>query len=289
MEWSDRMNAAIDYIEENLAGEIDFTEAANRAFCSIYHFHRMFFALNGITPVEYTRRRRLTLAATEISSNSGRIIDIAMRYGYNSPDAFTRAFRNLHGVTPQAAREPGVTLTAFPRIFFNVVSNGGKDMDYRIVNKPAFSVALKVRQFTNVDGQNFNDIPKWWEELLASPDCEALTVLSGNKPGDVTGGGMLGVCYGEEETGDFYYAIAVEITDDVQTGKFEKMVIPATTWAVFDCILPELQEITGKIYSEWYASTGYEHPAVPDLEVYLNMDVDEKMKCRVCAPIGKRK
>ena len=100
MEWSDRMNAAISYIEDNLAGEIDFNEVANRALCSTYHFQRMFYAIIGITPVEYIRRRRLTLAAMEITSTRVKVIDVAIKYGYDSPVSFTRAFRNMHGVTP---------------------------------------------------------------------------------------------------------------------------------------------------------------------------------------------
>lgn len=107
MEWSERMNAAIAYIEDNLAGEIDFNEAAKRACCSLFHFQRMFFAIIGVTPAEYARRRRLTLAARELTTNGDKVIDIALKYGYDSPDSFTRAFRNAHGLTPLAAREPG--------------------------------------------------------------------------------------------------------------------------------------------------------------------------------------
>ncbi|MGD9142959.1 MAG: AraC family transcriptional regulator [Dehalococcoidia bacterium] len=143
MEWSERMNAAISYIEDNLDGEVLTTEAAKRAACSSFHFQRLFFAVLGVTPAEYTRRRRLTLAATELSSGKSKVIDIAMKYGYDSPEAFTRAFRSLHGVTPTAAREPGVTLTAYPRIFFNIKLTGGTDMDYRITEKPAFEVVVK--------------------------------------------------------------------------------------------------------------------------------------------------
>src|SRR4030043_446739 len=93
MEWSERMNAALDYIEDNLAGEIDFTEAARRAACSTFHFQRIFFAINGLTPVEYARRGRLTLAATELSSGNSKVIDIAMKYGYDSPDDSSVAAR----------------------------------------------------------------------------------------------------------------------------------------------------------------------------------------------------
>jgi AraC family transcriptional regulator len=289
MEWSERMNAAVDYIEENLAGEINYTEAAKRACCSTFHFQRVFFAVNGITPVEYARRRRLTQAARELISTSARVIDIALKYGYESPDAFTRAFRNLHGVTPQAAREPGVVLTSYPRISFHIELKGGNDMDYRIMEKPAFPVALKVRQFTNVNGQNLKDIPEWWEEFMASSDYQEMNAISGKKPGEITGGVMLGVCYGEAETGEFYYGIAVELPDGASPGKFEKMEIPATTWAVFDCTLANLQDVTKRVFGEWYVSTGYEHPGTPDLEVYLPEGEGQDMQCEIWAPVVKKK
>ena len=289
MEWSERMNAAIDYIEDNLAGEIDFTKAAEKACCSTFHFQRVFFAINGLTPAEYSRRRRLTLAATELTSGKEKIIDTAIKYGYESPDAFTRAFRNLHGVTPTAAREPGVTLTAYPRISFHIELKGGNDMDYKILKKPAFPIALTSRQFTNVDGQNLKDIPKWWGEFLKSPECSQMTSLTGNSPGTVTGGEMLGVCYGEADTGEFSYGIAVELPEGASSGKFEKMEIPATTWAVFDCTLANLQEITKQIFGEWYISTGYEHPGTPDMEVYLPEGTVQDMKCQIWAPVIKKK
>ena len=289
MDWSERMNAAVDYIEENLTGELDFNKAAEKAACSSFHFHRMFFAIISVTPAEYVRRRRLTLAATELSSGGKKVIDIAMNYGYDSPDAFTRAFRNMHGVTPTAAREPGVMLSAYPRISFHIELKGGSNMDYKIIKKPAFSIAMTSREFTNINGQNLKDIPAWWEEFLASPDCAALTGLTGDSSGAITGGVMLGVCYGAADTGEFSYAIAVELPDGAGSGKFEKMEIPATTWAVFDCILDNLQDVTKQIFGEWYMATGYEHPGTPDLEVYLPEGEGDDMKCQIWAPVVKKK
>jgi AraC family transcriptional regulator len=283
------MNAAIDYIEENLADEINYTRAAEKACCSTFHFHRVFLAVNGLTPVEYVRRRRLTLAATELLDGNKTVIDIAMKYGYDSPNAFTRAFRQMHGVTPTAAREPGVTLTSYPRISFYIELKGGNDMDYRILKKPAFPVAITSRKFTNIGGQNFKDIPAWWQEFLASPDCAEMTALSGNVPGSITGGVMLGVCWGEEKSGDFYYGIAVELLKGSGPGKFEKMEIQATTWAIFDCTLGNLQDITRQIFGEWYSSTGYEHPGTADLEVYLPEGDGDEMKCQIWAPVLKKK
>jgi AraC family transcriptional regulator len=288
MEWSERMSAALDYIEENLAGEVNHAKAAHIACYSPFYFQRLFMLVSGITLAEYIRRRRLTQAAMELSFGKPKVIDVAIKYGYDSPDAFTRAFRNMHGVTPQAAREPGTTLRAFPRISFQIELKGGDVMDYRILVKPAFPAAIAARQFTNVDGQNFKDIPEWWDEFTASLDCATLTALSSNKPGVVTGGVMLGVCYGEVDTGEFYYGIAVELSEGGSPGKFEKMVIPATAWAVFGCTLADIQDVTKHIFRDWYISTGYEHPGTPDLEVYLPEGNGEEMKCEIWAPIVKK-
>ncbi len=124
MDFLKNMNEAIKYIEENLTNDIDFKEVARRAFCSEYHFRRMFSFLTGITLSEYIRRRRLTLAAFELKDSNVKVIDIAMKYGYNSPDSFTRAFQNLHGITPSEARNNGHSLKAYPRITFHLSIKG---------------------------------------------------------------------------------------------------------------------------------------------------------------------
>lgn len=295
MEWSERMNAAIDYIEDNLAGEIDFSEASKKACCSTFHFQRMFFAIIGVTPAEYSRQRRLTLAARELTTSSDKVIDIAVKYGYDSPDAFTRAFRNVQGVTPQAARGPEVKLAAFPRISFNIELKGGNDMDYRLIKKKAFNIALTKKRFTTNGGQNFILIPKWWQEFLKSPDYAAMLALTGEKAGAVTGGSMLGICMEGEPIKDpqnykFYYGIAVELPPKGGAGKFEKMEVPAATWAVFDCTLDNLQDVTKRIYSEWFPSTGYEHAPAPELEIYLPEDPRSKvMQCQIWIPVVDKK
>ena len=118
MDWLQRLNRAMDYIEEHLADRISYDEIARIACCSTYHFRRMFPFLTGITLSEYIRRRRLTLAAFELQTTGAKVIDVALKYGYQSPEAFARAFKQLHGVMPVAARDPGVTLKAYPRMTF---------------------------------------------------------------------------------------------------------------------------------------------------------------------------
>jgi AraC family transcriptional regulator len=293
MEWSERMNAAIGYIENNLAGEIDFNKAAEMACCSLFHFQRMFFAIIGTTPAEYARRRRLTLAAKDLISTDDKVIDIAMKYGYDAPDSFTRAFRQMHGITPRAAREPGVKLMAFPRISFSIELKGGSDMDYTIIEKPGFNIAITKKRFSTAGGQNFIKIPQWWNEFVKSPDCAALEALTRGKLGTVTGSSMLGVCMEDEPVKDptnyqFYYGIAVELPPGDGAGKFEKMAVPPATWAVFDCTLANLQDVTKRIFSEWFPSTGYEHDAKPELEIYIENPVGKEMQCQIWIPVVKQ-
>lgn len=162
-------------------------------------------------------------------------------------------------------------------------------MDYKIIKKPAFQVATKARQFTNLNGQNFKDVPVFWQEFINSPEHPQMLSITDNRVGVMTGGEMLGVCYGEAETGDFYYGIAVELPQGFSPGPFEKMEIPATTWAVFDCTLANLQDVTKQIFGEWYLATGYEHPGTPDLEVYLPEGSGDDMKVQIWAPVVKKK
>jgi AraC family transcriptional regulator len=292
MEWSERMNAAISYIEDNLAGEIDFKQAAQKACCSLFHFQRMFMVINGFTPVEYARKRRLTLAARELTSGNAKVIDLAVKYGYDSPDSFTRAFRNVHGITPQAARAPGVKLTAFPRISFNIILKGGNDMDYTIIEKPAFDILGRSRKFHTKNGENFIKIPQFWQEYMKTDEYKTLCNLTGGKPGPVTGGGCLGVCFAYEGANfeSFSYGIGIEKPAKKSPVKFEVIPVPAAAWAVFDCTLDNLQDITKRIYSEWFPSTGYEHAPAPEIEVYLPGDFNNTaMKCQIWIPVVKKK
>lgn len=135
-----RLNEALNYVEENLLYTVDMKEVARIACCSEYHFTRMFSFLSGVTFSEYIRRRRLTLAAMELGRNDSKIIDLALKYGYTSPDSFTRAFQSMHGVTPSEVRDHSPSLKAFPRMTFQLSIQGGSEMNYRIEEKEAFRI-----------------------------------------------------------------------------------------------------------------------------------------------------
>ena len=307
MEWSERMNTAIDYIEENLAGEIDFNEAAEKACYSLFHFRRMFMVLIGVTPSEYIRRRRLTLAARELLSGNYRIIDIAMKYGYDSPDSFSRAFRQLNGVTPQAARKLGVMLMAFPRISFPILVKGGNDMDYRIIEKPSFDVVGKARKISTMNGENSRNIPKFWHEFINSKNGEkVLMELTEGKPGPITGALELGICFGESVKEGWWespklsagyegiiYVIGAEKPDKPVPKGFKVYHIPAATWAIFEAVGPltkAIQDITVRIFQEWFPSTGYEHDGKPELDFLLPGDPNStNHHYQMWIPIVKKK
>ena len=156
------IRAAIDYIEKNLTEDIDVHDVAARAYVSAYHFQRVFSAMCGVPLGEYIRRRRLTQAAQELLCGA-KVIDTAVKYGYDSPDSFARAFRRFHGVPPSQAAQPGVMLHSFAPMKINTNQEGGTMLEYKIVEKAAFTVVGYKKQFSNET--SYQEIPKWWEEM----------------------------------------------------------------------------------------------------------------------------
>lgn len=175
------MNEALTYIEDHLEGTIDLKEVAKRAFCSEYHFKRLFSLLSGITISEYIRRRRLTVAALKLKDPHAKVIDIAMQYGYHSPDSFSRAFQNYHGIKPSLVRYSNQNLKAFPRIAFQLTINGGIEMNYRIVKKEAFKI---VGVKYEVEMVNEILTPAYEDMIAAIPDSiiTELESISNHEP-----------------------------------------------------------------------------------------------------------
>lgn len=243
--------------------------------------------ITGYTVAEYIRNRRLTLAAQELAiSPRTRVIDTALKYGYDSPEAFAKAFRRAHGTTPSAAREPGANLKAFPRISFHLSLKGDKDMDYRIIEKDAFKVTGKVIRLTTKDGENLRRIPQFWDECNADGTCEKLCAIDTKQP-------LLGICMDfQENMEEFSYMVAVENVNDSADAGFETREIPAATWAIFTSVGPmpnAIQDVWARIFQEWFPATGFEHANAPELEVYPVGDASSKdYKCEVWIPIVKK-
>ena len=255
------MNNAMVYIEEHLTEDIDYSEVSKIAYCSEYHFKRMFSFLSGISLSEYIRRRRLTLAALDLKDRDLRIIDVAVKYGYNSADSFSRAFHSLHGILPSEARSENTQLKAYPRMTFQLSIQGGCEMNYRIVEKEAFKlVGFKKRVPVLFKGVN-PEIAKM-TELLTMDVINQLKAISNVEP---TGIISASTNFSEgrmEERGELDHYIGVATSSD-ETAELDVLKIEASTWAVFESIGPfpeTLQNVWGRIYSEWFPSSGYDEP-----------------------------
>ncbi len=284
MEWLNRLNRAIDYIEENLLEEVKVNVAAREAASSVFHFQRSFMMLTGVTVSEYVRRRRLTLAAQELASTDGiKVIDLALKYGYETPESFTKAFSKLHGLPPSQVKRKGVNLKAFPRITFTLSIKGVVGMNYRIIEKGSFKLAGKSIKVSTINGENYRAIPAFWVQCNNDGTSEKICDINPQKP-------MLGVCMNDfdKEMNTFTYLIAVE-SEDKDTLGFEVHEIPASTWAVFESVGPmptAIQDVWKRIYSEWFPATGYEHAGLPELEVYYEGDMSSaNYSCEVWIPV----
>lgn len=291
MEWLSRMTKALEYLEEHLQDEINLNEVARIACSSPFHFQRMFHVLTDVTVGEYVRRRRLTLAAQELVTTKEKIIEIAFKYGYDSPESFTRAFHRLHGLSPSAAREPGTNLKMYPRMSFHITLKGDQDMDYKIVDKPAFKVMGKGISASSKDGAHLKRLPDFWRECNQSGFTAQLEKMADKN--SVTGECKLGICMeSKPESMEFMYFIGVENTKDVIQEGFTVKEIPAATWAIFETTGPmpkAMQDLNKRIYSEWFPSTGYERAGDQDMEVYPpGRNDDDNYRSEVWIPIIKK-
>jgi AraC family transcriptional regulator len=267
------MNGAIKYIEDNLTDDIDFKVVARMALCSEYHFKRMFSFLAGISLSEYIRRRRLTLAAFELKNSNVKVIDIAIKYGYSSPDSFTRAFQHLHGITPSEARINGHSMKAYPKMTFQLSIKGVNEMNYRIKEKEPFRiVGIKKRVPIVFNGVN-QEIASMWESL-SMEKINQLKSISNVEPAGLLSASTNFSESRMQEQGELDHYIGVATTNECPDN-LTALEVPASTWAVFEAIGPfpeTLQDVWGRIYSEWFPSSNYEQLEGP--EILWNKDKD---------------
>lgn len=268
MDSLDRMNAAVSYIEDHLDEMLDFKKVAQIACCSSYQFQRVFSFVTGVTLSEYVRRRRLSIAAFELQNSCLKIIDIALKYGYESPAAFTRAFQAMHGIAPMLARTKGVSLKTYPRITFQLIIKGVVEMNYKIIAKEEFILMGKKRVLPLGDNEAESQI---WNEFFEDgtnttlfknrhykePFWQAAVALDNNNGLDAT------------------LFIGAEYTGTLPEG-MDTITIPAGTWAVFTVkgTLPNaVCEMVNRIEIEWLPASDYKRTGnIFDLEVFPQGD-----------------
>ena len=260
MTWYERMNAAIEYIESNIYNSINFDEIAKIVGQSAINFQRTFSIVTDISVFEYIRRRRLTLAAFDIQNTNDKVIDVALKHGYESPEAFTRAFKEMHGTSPTNARKQALALKAYPRITFLLSIKGAEAMEYRVEQKEAFSVYGIEAIFTTEDDEMLKNIPVFWKECWESGKCGELLKSTGGPTS-----GIHAVC-GYRKTGGntFPYMIFTRYIEGCNTDGFTKIEIPESTWAIFksenhtmEQTSSVIQNLIKRAHTDWLPSASY--------------------------------
>ncbi|KQU15054.1 AraC family transcriptional regulator [Bacillus sp. Leaf13] len=272
MGWVESIQKAINYMEEHLLDDLTIESISRQANASAFHFQRTFTILTDISVGEYVRRRRLTLAAQEISRTNCKIIDLAYKYGYDTPEAFSKAFRRQHGVSPSEARKYIGKLTFYERLVIQVILKGEIPMKYNIIERDSFQLIGIKQEFSLVNGENLIGIPKLWDKVNSDGTDDQLGKLNN---GQIKG--LLGVCADKrilEQNETMDYWIATEYDGQVPEG-YSSLTIPASKWVIFEVHGPmpdAIQEVWKRIFSEWFPTSGYEHAGTPEMEVYTDDD-----------------
>lgn len=281
MDWVVGIQRAINYIEDKLTGTIDYEEVAKQCYSSSYHFQRVFSILCGFTLGEYIRNRRLTLAGRELATTNAKVIDVAMKYGYESPDSFAKAFQKFHGILPSQARNNGSNLKSFSRLVLKFSLEGGTTMNYRIETKPALTLLGYKKRFSGTpydearqhqEGDFFKTTRahQWMLKGISNDKMSDYCVLSNF----------------DDDGYDFYISVTTDayecenLYNSEVTGinfmdkfGFEEIVIPERTYLVFETEktkmpIPEYYDIRKQIAAEWLSNDEYQIAKAPELAVY---------------------
>ncbi len=272
MDWLSSIRKTIDYLEEHLRDDVCAQDAAAQVFLSPFFLQKGFSLMTGFGIGEYLRNRRLYQAAVDLQKTDDKVIDIALRYGYETPESFTKAFSRFHGATPSQVRLGQSPIRVFLPLTIHLSIQGGYQMDFKITPMFPFKVIGFERQFSNETA--YAEIPKFWDEI-----CEkyAANVYAGNKPANPFEQaivdhciGEYGVCIDDGSGVTFRYLIAGKYTGgDVPAG-MTLYEFPRYDWAVFNCVgpIPEaLQSLNTRIFREWL-------PGNPDYELCGNASVE---------------
>ena len=258
MDWIKIIENALRYIEENLSGALRVGMIVEKVNISPFYFQKGFSMLCGYSVGEYIRMRRLSVAGSELVTSDNKVIDLALKYGYDSPDSFTKAFTRFHGSTPTDVRRKGALLKSFAPLHIKIILDGGNTMEYRVEEKPAFRV-MGVSKIFSYETANA-DIPQYWDEIH---------VQAAVKPVE----GMYGICFDEEMGGNrFRYMIADDLEEgEAEEKNLETYEVPRHTWAIFPCrgAMPlSIQEVNRRIFSEWLPAGNYEIAEGYNIEYY---------------------
>ncbi len=289
MDWITGIQKAIDYVEEHLLEPISYEETAKRAYASSFHFQRIFGIICGYTLGDYIRFRRLSLAGRELAEQNGKVIDVALKYGYDTPESFTRAFVRFHGVSPTQAKR-GATLKTFSRLSVKLSLNGGTTMEYRIENRETFQLIVKKKRFPKGTELTAVQISDFWAECGKDGTIGRMIESADES---VIGKNIVGVSFEYEGTDDeFPYGIGAAYNGSGSLGKDVTVVtIPAHTYVVFACVgkMPEAFSDTYRnICTEFFPTSEY-RPIGLGFESYPSADVSNPAyQCEIWVAVEKK-
>ena len=290
MNWIQGIQRAIDYVEANITEELDFDAVAKQAYSSPFHFQRVFGILCGFSLGDYVRMRRLSLAGEELSKGNAKIIEIALKYGYETPESFSRAFTRFHGIAPSEAKRGG-KIRIFTPLSVKLTLTGGSKMDYRIEKREAFQVLCKRKRVGKPQAANATpDITAMWRECGADGTIRRLAACLPEQP---VMKGLLGICFSSQlDARQFPYGIGVEYDGKAAAGDLEIVTIPAHTYAVFTSRgkMPEaFIETYHRIVTEFFPqSTQYEYAESVEFEVYSSEDTsDPNYQCEIWIAVNE--
>ncbi len=291
MNWIQGIQKAIDYVESNITENIEYEEVAKQAYSSPFHFQRVFGILCGFSLGDYIRMRRLSLAGEELSKGSAKIIDIAMKYAYDTPESFSRAFTRFHGISPSEAKHGG-KVKIFTPLSVKLTFSGGNKMDYRIEKRNAFEVVCKRKKVGKpVSANATEDITAMWQEYGADGTMERLIACMPQTP---VMKGLLGICFSSElDAKQFPYGIGVEYDGRKIDSDLEVVTIPANTYVVFTSKgkMPDaFIETYNRIVTEFFPqSSQYEYAENVEFEVYSSADTsDPNYKCEIWIAVNEK-
>lgn len=274
MDWIQGIQRAIDYVEEHITDEIDIEYVAAATYSSPFHFQRVFGILCGLSLGDYIRMRRLSLAGEELSKGNAKIIDIALKYGYDTPESFSRAFTRFHGIAPSEAKHSG-NVKIFTPLSVKLILSGGNKMDYRIEKRDAFKVVCKRKKVGKPQAANATkDITAMWQEFGKDGTIKRLVACLPQNP---VMKGLLGICFSSElNAKQFPYGIGVEYDGRKVDGDLEIVEIPANTYAVFtskgkmpDAFIDTYNRIVTEFFPQ---SSQYEYAENVEFEVNSSED-----------------
>ena len=285
MAYMDKMNDAIDFIESNITDDLDLNMVARKASCSVDHFLRTFSFLAGIPLSEYIRRRKLTHAAFDLFDGM-KVVNVASKFGYSSPEAFARAFKRMHGITPTAAKNADTILKAYPKLSFHLSLTGDEEIDYRIAQKDSYKMCgittdIPIYEKTNAV------ITQFWEDNIGNG-------VIGQFHRDI--GLAYNICLNAAlfnfRKNAFSYMICSKMPHHHVPDKYSVLTVPSFTWAIFST--PEhtsqettetIRQVRRRIFMEWFPTSGYIHAGGPELEIFHN--TNNKFVVEVWVPIAK--